>query len=259
MVVAKRWRWLAAVMIAAAAASCGGRKPPPTSVASRTAGVYHQVRPGETLARIARAYAMDYRLIARANALADPSRIFAGQRLLIPGASHPILVPPEDGLALAPLDRARTGERPRDAPRLQWPLATGTLTSGFGPRNGTHHDGIDIAAQAGAPIRAAGDGEVAYSGALPGYGNMLIVRHARGYVTVYAHNDRHHVATGARVRRGQLIATVGRSGRATAPNLHFEVRKDNIAYDPLYFLPAVTAAETGGVTGQRAGTAGEGG
>ena len=63
------------------------------------------------------------------------------------------------------------------------------------------------------------------------------MRHARGYVTVYAHNDQHHAAEGARVRRGQLIASVGRTGRTTGPNLHFEVRKDNVAYDPLLFLP----------------------
>jgi murein DD-endopeptidase MepM/ murein hydrolase activator NlpD len=87
-------------------------------------------------------------------------------------------------------------------------------------------------------VRAAADGEVAFSGALPGYGNMLIVRHVRGYVTVYAHVERQYAAEGARVRRGQLIASVGQSGRATGPNLHFEVRKDNSAYDPLQFLPA---------------------
>jgi lipoprotein NlpD len=90
---------------------------------------------------------------------------------------------------------------------------------------------------------------------------MIIVRHARGYVTVYAHNDRQHAATGARVRAGQLIATVGRSGRATAPNLHFEVRKDNVAYDPLQFLPAVSAADRrrSGPNAPRAGVSAGGG
>jgi murein DD-endopeptidase MepM/ murein hydrolase activator NlpD len=170
-------------------------------------------------------------------------------------------VPPDDGLALAPLDRAPATAHPRDAPRLDWPLTAGLVTSLFGTRNGNHHDGIDIAAPAGAAVRAAADGEVAFNGALPGYGNMLIVRHARGYVTVYAHTERQYAAEGVRVRRGQLIAIVGQSGRATAPNLHFEVRKDNSVYDPLQFLPAVGSAD--GLralgTGTRAPSAAAGG
>jgi murein DD-endopeptidase MepM/ murein hydrolase activator NlpD len=250
-------------MLVALLAGCGGRKPtPPIARAPTPAVVYHHVGRGETLGRIARAYAIDYRLIAQANSLRDPSRIATGQWLLIPGATHAVLVPPDDGLALAPLDRAAVTAHPTDAPRLRWPIVAGTVTSLFGTRNGTHHDGIDISAPSGAPVRAAADGEVAYSGALPGYGNMIIVRHARGYVTVYAHNDQHHAAEGARVRGGQLIATVGRSGRATGPNLHFEVRKDNVAYDPLQFLPALAAGGAGHVpinAREAGGSAGEGG
>ncbi len=262
MVAQRRW-WRAAMLIALLA-GCGGRKPPshPIATAPAPAGVYHHVGRGETLGRIARAYGIDYRLIARANSLRDPSRIASGQWLLIPGATRVVVVPADDGLALAPVDRATVAARPADAPRLRWPIAAGTVTSAFGPRNGTYHDGIDIAAPSGAPVRAAADGEVAYSGSLPGYGNMIIVRHARGYVTVYAHNERHHAAEGARVRGGQLIATVGRSGRATGPNLHFEVRKDNVAYDPLQFLPALSAAGAGSAptNARSAGrVAGEGG
>ncbi len=208
-------------------AACGGRK------------VYHQVRPGETLARIGRAYGVDYQEIAQANHLSDPERIVVGQQLLIPGATRALTLPPVTELTLAPLDRAVARPRPRDAPTLLWPVASHLVTSGFGQRAGHPHDGIDISAPIGAAVRAAADGEVAYGGALPGYGNVMIVRHARGYVTVYAHNDQHHVAEGTRVRRGQLIASVGRSGRTTGPNLHFEVRKDNVAYDPLLFLPAL--------------------
>jgi murein DD-endopeptidase MepM/ murein hydrolase activator NlpD len=120
------------------------------------------------------------------------------------------------------------------------------VTSGFGPRRGRFHDGIDIAAPVGAPISAAADGEVAYSSTLPGSGNVIILRHGRGYATVYAHNQRHHVKDGQRVRRGQRIAEVGRTGRTTGPNLHFEVRKDNVAKNPLYFLPNQRQAERGG-------------
>lgn len=204
--------------------------------------IYHQVRSGENLYRIGKAYGVSYRTIARANGLRDPSRIRPGQRLRIPGASEAVpvdVVTPREANAAVP----RPDERPANAPRFRWPVPDGTLTSGFGARNGGFHDGIDIAAPVGAPVRAAADGEVAYSAILAGYGNVIILRHAGGYATVYAHNERNRVGEGERVRAGQVIATVGRSGRTTAPNLHFEVRKNNVARNPVYYLPRGPQAE----------------
>jgi murein DD-endopeptidase MepM/ murein hydrolase activator NlpD len=209
-------------MLLVVASACGGR------------AVYHRVRPGETLYRIGRAYRIPYQEIARANDIRDPSRIEVGQRLLIPNAGKVVAILPPSGSPFA----SRSDARPADAPDLAWPMPNGTVTSGFGPRGGGFHDGIDIAAPVGAAVRAAADGEVAHSSTLPGYGNVIILRHERGYATVYAHNRRHHVKNGQTVRRGQLIAEVGQTGRTTGPNLHFEVRKDNIARNPLYFLPS---------------------
>ena len=110
----------------------------------------------------------------------------------------------------------------------------GTDTTHAGRR---HHDGIDIGAPRGTEVRVAADGRVAYVGSLRGYGRMIMVQHADGFVTVYAHNALQHVRVGTPVRSGDIIATVGRTGRTTGPNLHFEVRRDNVAYDPLAFLP----------------------
>jgi lipoprotein NlpD len=239
-----RWRWWWLAVLACAA--CGAR------------GVYHQVRPGETLVRIGRTYGVPYQTIARANDLSDPSHIASGQRLWIPGAARELRVPPDDGLSLAPRDRAPARARPADAPRLAWPVAHGTVTSGFGARAGHYHDGIDIAAPIGAAVRAAAGGGVVYSGALPGYGNLIILQHARGYVTVYAHTEHDQAREGMRVRRGDLIASVGRSGRTTGPNLHFEVRKDNVAYDPLEFLPPPLRAREEATDGRDALRAGGG-
>jgi murein DD-endopeptidase MepM/ murein hydrolase activator NlpD len=111
------------------------------------------------------------------------------------------------------------------------------VTSGFGMRHGTMHDGVDIAAPIGTPVRAADAGVVVFAGRLNGYGNTVIVRHSDNYVTVYGHNSRNLVAEGAGVARGQSIAEIGTSGRTSGPNLHFEVRYDNLAYDPLSYLP----------------------
>ena len=119
---------------------------------------------------------------------------------------------------------------------LLWPAA-GSVSSIFGPRGNAHHDGIDIAAPEGTPIRAALDGSVVYVGALRGYGKVVILSHEDGLTTVYAHNSKNLVSHGARVRRGTVIASVGQTGRTTGPNLHFEVRKDNRARDPMVFLP----------------------
>ncbi|MEW6269617.1 MAG: M23 family metallopeptidase [Thermodesulfobacteriota bacterium] len=141
------------------------------------------------------------------------------------------------GCGLIGGDRRGDGDLGGDGGRtFVWP-ASGTISSSFGPRRNAHHDGIDIAAPEGTPIRAALDGVVVYVGSLRGYGKVVILSHEGGLTTVYAHNSKNLVKQGARVRRGGVIASVGRTGRTTGPNLHFEVRKDNRARDPLAYLP----------------------
>jgi lipoprotein NlpD len=198
--------------------------------------VYHEVRPGENLYRIGKAYGVSVDTLVRANHLADASRLEVGQRLEIPGARHPVpvnLVTPRAAAA----GSGRSQAPPRVTRTFLWPVAGGTVTSGFGHRGHSFHDGIDISAPAGTAVFAADDGEVIYSDFLRGYGNCIIVRHAQGLATVYAHNQSNGVREGQRVRRGQVIGKVGDSGRTTGTNLHFEVREDNVAHDPLYFLP----------------------
>lgn len=118
----------------------------------------------------------------------------------------------------------------------------GDLSSGYGPRvdpfDGEHsfHKGIDIAAPGGSPIKAAADGKVVFSGSMPGYGNTVILEHAGGYETRYAHNDNNLVRKGEEVDAGQVVASVGDSGRSTGPHLHFEVRKDGVPIDPFSLL-----------------------
>ena len=208
--------------------------------------VYHRVRPGESLYRIGKAYGVSVQRLAQANHLHDPSRIEVGQRLLIPGARREVpvdVVTPKDvqsstGFQAKP--SMRDGRPPANVRGLfAWPVASGSVTSGFGPRGRGFHDGIDIAGTQGAPVNAADDGEVIYADSLPGYGNVVIVRHRGGYATVYAHNRENKVREGQQVRRGQEIGTLGDSGRTSGANLHFEVRQDNVARNPLYFLPPI--------------------
>ena len=121
--------------------------------------------------------------------------------------------------------------------RMIWPLR-GKVISDFGDKpDGRHNDGLNIAATKGAPVVAVDNGVVDYVGnELRSYGNLLLVRHANGLMTAYAHLDRTLVERGSAVRRGQKIGTVGATGTVTSPQLHFEVRKGSQAVDPGDFL-----------------------
>jgi lipoprotein NlpD len=202
----------------------------------RGRGIYHDVGRGENLFRIGKAYGVDYRELARENGIDDPAQIEVGQRIFIPGATRRLPVE-----IIAPLSASERPLEAHEVPsgkrRFLWPMRVGTLTSGFGPRSGSFHDGVDIAAPEGTPVYAARDGHVIYSDQIPGYGNIVIVGHADGLSTVYAHNSRNEVSQGDFVRQGEEVSQVGRTGRTTAPNLHFEIRSQNIARNPLFYLP----------------------
>jgi len=126
-------------------------------------------------------------------------------------------------------------------PPSQWPLE-GRITGLFGkrlsPRSGRpeNHKGLDIAAPAGTPILAAGDGLATFVGFQKGYGRALIIDHGNGFSTLYAHASKIFIKSGEVAKRGQVIAAVGRSGAATGPHLHYEIREDGVAGDPLKVL-----------------------
>jgi lipoprotein NlpD len=197
-------------------------------------GVVHTVKPGETLWRIARTYGVDERELAEVNDLLSPSQIRVGQGLFIPGATVVLEVPP---VGAHPAPSAEEEQRAfRRGTQLRWPLQ-GVLMSRFGVRGGEHHDGIDIAAPEGSPIIAAGSGVVLFAGAQRGYGNLAVIDHGGGMATVYAHCSEVLVHTSESVSSGQTIAKVGRTGRATGPHLHFEVRQHTQPRNPLFYLP----------------------
>ena len=120
---------------------------------------------------------------------------------------------------------------------FEWPVK-GAIIASYGSGDvGRRNDGVNIAAPAGTPVRAAADGEVVYRGSeLDGFGNLLLIKHADGFVTAYAHNDAMLVKKGDNVRQGQMIAKVGDSGAVTSPQLHFEVRQNLKSIDPVALL-----------------------
>jgi murein DD-endopeptidase MepM/ murein hydrolase activator NlpD len=164
--------------------------------------------------------------------------------------SHPIPYAPTPG-ATPPANPGRApavsaAPAPSDAQitelakgRFQWPLRGATLTA-FGPKpGGQRNDGIDIQAEAGAVVRAAADGEVVYAGdKVPGFGNLVLIKHADGWATAYGYLSRIDVKNQQKVTQGQQIGEVGSTGGGVSePQLHFEVRYDAHPVDPKLVLP----------------------
>jgi murein DD-endopeptidase MepM/ murein hydrolase activator NlpD len=138
---------------------------------------------------------------------------------------------------------------PTGSGTLTLPVA-GPVTSPFGPRTSPttgaqeFHEGIDIGAPQGTPIRAAASGTVTFAGQMSGYGNVVILSHAGGLETRYAHQSAMSVTAGQTVAAGEVIGAVGATGEATGPHLHFEVRRNGVAVDPAPYLGLPTAGSS---------------
>jgi murein DD-endopeptidase MepM/ murein hydrolase activator NlpD len=156
-----------------------------------------------------------------------------------PAALPPVPTPEPPATTPAAPNRATDGGT------FLWPVR-GHILSGYGSgRDGTHNDGINIAAPRGAAIESADGGIVAYTGnELRGYGNLVLIKHPNGWISAYAHCDLILVKRGDKVARGQTIARVGSTGSVAEPQLHFELRRGNHAVDPREFLAPLPTAGT---------------
>lgn len=161
---------------------------------------------------------------------AEPVKVAAAA----PKAAEPAKTPirePESTASISPAAPAASSSGSSD---FRWP-ARGRVISGFG--SGGSNEGINIAVPEGTPVKAAGDGVVAYAGSeVKGYGNLVLIRHDNGYVSAYANNGQIDVKRGQRVSRGHTIAKSGQTGNVTSPQLHFEIRKGSTPVDPMKYL-----------------------
>ncbi len=194
---------------------------------AQPSGVYHKVKRGEYLWRIARTYGVDMKTIMSANHLSDPNKIRAGRYLFIPGARTVLSVAKASPSLPVSLKKGS----------FIWPVNSRRVTSSYGTSKGRQRKGIDIAASQGSKIVSVQSGTVVYAGTLSGYGKVIIINHNNGYSTVYAHNSRNLVKVNEQVRQGQVIGLVGSTGRSPEPHLYFEIRKGYKAVDPLKYLP----------------------
>ena len=199
-------------------------------------GVYHIVERHQTLYRICRTYGVDIKEVAKSNGITNVSKIQTGQRIFIPGAERVLRVEIHlDDVVLEPFEKEKEKtEYPKKD--FIWPVE-GKWLNLFEDEERKRHQGIDISSPVGTPVKASNSGWVIYSGnGIRGYGNLIILRHSEEFVTVYAHNQVNLAEEGIWVEKGQTIGKVGQTGRATGPHLHFEIRKNNKAVDPLLFL-----------------------
>jgi murein DD-endopeptidase MepM/ murein hydrolase activator NlpD len=216
----------------------------------------YKVKRGDTLYGISRLFNVGVNEIARLNNMSSPYTLNAGQVLRLPSAGRKAYSDEPERTEVAsasapappksPKRSARKGNsrKPvtkappkRAGSRFGWPVK-GPLLSSYGPKkSGLHNDGINIKAPKGAPVRAAENGVVVYSGdQLKGYGNLVLVRHENRWMTAYAHMDKIMIRRGQSVKLGETIGTVGSTGSVDRPQLHFEVRRGTKAINPKRYL-----------------------
>jgi len=232
--------------------------PPPAGWGGR-----YTMKNGDSLYGIARQHGVTLEELKRANGITDPTKVWAGTVLSVPGRSETVAAdraPPSAGpprvvqvptrvINAAPDHPAKSASRTDIATdaappaaeaastKFRWPVR-GRVIAGFGKRpDGTHNDGINLAVPLGTDVHAAEAGRVAYAGSeLKGYGNLILIRHPNGWVSAYAHAEQMLVKSGDTVRRGQVIAKAGKTGTVDQPQLHFELREGSRPVDPLPHL-----------------------
>jgi murein DD-endopeptidase MepM/ murein hydrolase activator NlpD len=221
----------------------------------------HKVARGDTVYAISREYDVAMSQLVHINGLKPPYTIIVGKTLRLPsvveadrpqGAGKSTRAAPREQKALKgsktskPVKTVRRRISPPKLPPTRgsfiWPIR-GSVISRFGSKGkGLHNDGINLAAPRGTPVQAAQAGVVAYAGnELRGFGNLVLIRHKKGIMSAYAHNDALLVKSGETVRRGQTIAKVGSTGSVSEPQLHFEIRSGRDAVDPIRFLGRMSA------------------
>jgi len=216
-----------------------------SSTAGRSAGKPGQtvtVQRGDSLYKLGRIHGVSALDIAFWNSIAPPYTIYPGQRLkLYPSAANKKKAPASAATRTSPSRPAKPTTPPAVQPperspfKWRWPTE-GQVVARFSAGEATRQ-GVDISGRSGQPVRASADGLVVYSGSgLVGYGELVIIKHDEQWLTAYGHNRARLVNEGARVKAGEQIAEMGRTG-AARDMLHFEIRYNGRPVDPLRYLP----------------------
>jgi murein DD-endopeptidase MepM/ murein hydrolase activator NlpD len=211
-------------------------------------GFWYRAQKADTLSLLAQRHRVHLTDLEELNGLDHRDPLEPGREVFIPRVSMRRKAGQRSGVAsMPPRGSSKRSVTPEAGPlpRLIFPVPGGAISSPFGQRNGRPHEGIDIAAPEGTKVLAAAAGVVIYAGSgVRGYGNLVILRHAHGFVSVYAHNRRNLATQGQKLPQGAVIAEVGHTGRATADHLHFELRHGDVPRDPHPLLAKVAERPT---------------
>jgi murein DD-endopeptidase MepM/ murein hydrolase activator NlpD len=200
-------------------------------------GTYHTVKKNQNLWRICKAYNVSLQEVAEINNIKRVSQIKAGDKIFIPGATKVRWVSTAKHTKQIRKKFSSKNKIIKHTGIFSWPLK-GKVVKKFGVYNGVKHDGINIKASYGSSVKASYSGKVVFSSHLEGYGNTVIIQHKNKYATVYANNKVNHARKGQWIKTGHKISTVGTSaGNSKTPYLHFQIRKNNRARNPLFYLP----------------------
>ena len=199
----------------------------------------YKVKRGDTIYEISRLFSTTQDRVVRINGLQKPYRIREGQTLRMPMPQKRIVSAKPKSEAVKRLKRKAVAQAPKLSGNGAFSLPVkGNVISSYGPKTGgLHNDGINIAAPRGTVVKASQNGVVAYVGdGIDGYGNLVLVRHDKGYITAYAHLDSVSVARGKVLKKGQALGKIGSTGGVSSPQLHFEIRKGTKALNPAVYL-----------------------
>lgn len=184
----------------------------------------HCIKPGESMWAIASSYQISTAELIKLNPEHNPGNLKIGANLRIPDRA---------AYRVAQADPSRSLALPAGA--LAWPVI-GMITSGYGWRSSGFHHGVDIAAKVGTPIKACAGGKVIAAEYKPVYGRTVVIEHADGKQSLYAHAQKIYVKPGQKVVKGQVVATVGTTGRTTGPHLHLEIKQEGKTLNPLNYI-----------------------
>ena len=206
----------------------------------------HVVKRGDTLYSISRKYRTDIFTVSRFNNLQNVNQIYTNQKLIIPDhlkkkkvASNFKKKEPKKvkKIIAKKIDKKKKTYKQNFNENFIWPVK-GKIISKYGSNDpGFFNDGINIESVSGKDVKASSGGEIVYSGnEIPGYGNLILIKHSKNWITAYAHLQEIYKKKGTLVKKGESIGAIGNSGNVKIPQLHFEIRKGKEAVDPLKYL-----------------------
>ena len=202
---------------------------------------YYRVQKGDTLYSISRKFKSNVYSISELNTLKDINQIKVGQRILIPEyfvkKSNKRKFEKKEIKKKKKVTKVKSKLKLINTQKFIWPVKGKILIKYGSGNSGFFNDGINIKSSFGTAVKASNDGEIIYSGnEIPGYGNLILIKHNKNWITAYAHLEKIEKRKGDLVKRGQSIGIVGNTGNVKDIQLHFEIRKGKNAVNPLKHL-----------------------